>query len=196
MDSEKNWGFQNLRYQRQVKHELKSKLGKIFANEKVLEEYSAKIYETDLYFYEYYKKIEVDKNRRKYILFRIDVYFFEHELAVEADEKSHSDRDLIFQETRQEALEKKLNCEFIRINTSNKGYDPDYEMGRVQKYNNESAKKLTLDEISKMMLGMKFKQNHEIKSKTLDTLSIKTCLCIKMSDKKYVKKKIIYNFFF
>ena len=152
----------------------------------MLEEYSAKIYETDLYFYKYYKKIEVDKNGRKYILFRIDIYFLEHGLAVETDEKSHSDRD---------ALEKKLNCESIRINTSNKGYNPDYEMGRVKKYNNESANKLTVDEISKMMLGMKFKQNHEIKSKTLDTLSIKTCLCIKMSDKKYVKKKIIYNFF-
>ena len=96
----------------------------MFANEKVLEEYSAKIYETDHYFYEYYKKKQkFDENGCKYILFRTDVYFFEHELAVEADEKIHSDRDLIFQETRQEALEKKLNCEFIRINTSNKGYD-------------------------------------------------------------------------
>ena len=33
--------------------------------------------------------------------------------------KGHTDRDLIFKEKRQEALEKKFGCKFIRINTSN-----------------------------------------------------------------------------
>ena len=32
--------------------------------------------------------------------------------------KNHTDRDLIFEEKRQKALEKKLKCTFIRINTS------------------------------------------------------------------------------
>ena len=35
---------------------LKSKIGKIFVNEKILEEYSVKIYEIDPYFHEHYKK--------------------------------------------------------------------------------------------------------------------------------------------
>ena len=44
------------------KHEVKSKIGIIFVNEKILEEYSVKIYEIDPYFYENYKeKIQVDK---------------------------------------------------------------------------------------------------------------------------------------
>ena len=38
--------------------------------------------------------------------------------------------DLIFEEKRQEALEKKLGCEFIRINTS-KCYDEDCEISRI-----------------------------------------------------------------
>ena len=52
------------------------------------------------------KKIQVDKNGCKYILFRIDVYFNKFLLAVEIDEKGHIDRDLdlIFEEKRQEAL--------------------------------------------------------------------------------------------
>ena len=52
------------------------------------------------------KKIHVDKNGCKYILFRIDVYFNKFLLAVEIDEKGHIDRDLdlIFEEKRQEAL--------------------------------------------------------------------------------------------
>ena len=36
--------------------EVKSKIGKLFMKEKILEEYSVKIYEIDSYFYENYKK--------------------------------------------------------------------------------------------------------------------------------------------
>ena len=53
-----------------------------------------------------------------YILFRIDVYFTKYCLAVQIDEKDHTDRDLIFEQRRQDALEKKLNYKFIRFNTS------------------------------------------------------------------------------
>ena len=65
-------------------------------------------------------------------MFRIDIYFTEYSLAVEIDEKGHIDRDLKFGEKRQGALEKKLNCKFIRINTSRENYDADYEAGRIQ----------------------------------------------------------------
>ena len=37
-------------------HEGKSKIGIIFVNEKILEEYSLKIYKIDPYFYEHYKE--------------------------------------------------------------------------------------------------------------------------------------------
>ena len=71
--------------------EVKSKIGNIFVNEKILEEYSAKIYKIDLYFYEHYKeKIQVDKNGREFMLFRIDVYFTKYLLAVEIDEKTET----------------------------------------------------------------------------------------------------------
>ena len=102
-------------------------------DEKILENQFVKIYEIDPYFYDNYKeKIQVDGNDWEYILFRIDVYFTEYFLAVEIDEKGHTDRGLIFEEKRQKALEKKLNCEFIRINTSKENYDADY--GRIQTF--------------------------------------------------------------
>ena len=60
-------------------HEVKLKIGIIFVNQKILEEYSVKICEVDPYFYEHYEeKIQVAKSGRKYILFRIDVYFTEY----------------------------------------------------------------------------------------------------------------------
>ena len=65
-------------------------------------------------------------------MFRIDIYFTKYCLAVEIDEKGHTDRDLIFEEERQKALEKKLNCKFIRINTDRENFDVDYEASRIQ----------------------------------------------------------------
>ena len=63
--------------------EVISKKGKLFMNEKILEEYSVRIYEIDRYFYEHYKeKIKVDKNECEYIVFRIDVYFTKYFLEV------------------------------------------------------------------------------------------------------------------
>ena len=95
------------------------------------------------------KKIQVDKNGCKYILFRTDVYFNKFLLAVEIDEKGHTDRDLIFEEKRQKALEKKLGCKFIRINTSNakNGYDLDYEVGNIEAFIDEFKNKKKIKEL-------------------------------------------------
>ena len=86
------------------------------------------------------KKIQVDNNGQQYILFRIDIYFTKYCLAVEIDEKGHTDRDLIFEEKRQKTLEKKLNCKFIRINTSKENYDADYEASSIQTFISNSNK--------------------------------------------------------
>ena len=85
------------------------------------------------------KYIQVDKNGCKYILFIIDVYFNKFLLAVEIDGKGHTDRGLIFEEKRQKALEKKLDCKFIRIDTSNakNGYDLDYQVGTIETFIDE-----------------------------------------------------------
>ena len=96
-----------------IEHKVKSK---IFVNEDILEEYSVKIYEIDLYFSENYeKRIQVDKNGQQYILFRIDIYFTKYCLAVEIDEKGHTDRDLNFEQIRQEALEKNLAVHLLEL---------------------------------------------------------------------------------
>ena len=98
-------------------YEVKWKIETIFVNEEILEEYSVKIYEIDPYFYEHYnKKIQTDKNGRAYILFRIDVYFTKYFIAVEIDEKVLL-TETLFLKKKDKVLEKKLNSEFIRINT-------------------------------------------------------------------------------
>ena len=87
------------------------------------------------------------------MLFKIDFYFIEQKRAVEIDEKAHLDRDLIFEEKRQEALAKKLNCEFIWINISTESYDPNYEIRRIQifisKFKNRQLRKLKKNQAKK-----------------------------------------------
>ena len=52
-------------------HEVKSKIGNIFVNEKILEVYSVKIYEIDPYFYEHYGK------EYKLMKMGINIYYLE-----------------------------------------------------------------------------------------------------------------------
>ena len=51
----------------------------------------------------------------------------------------HTGRDIIFEEKRQKALERKLGCKIIRINSSNakNGYYLDYEVGNAQAFIDE-----------------------------------------------------------
>ena len=114
--------------------EVRSKLLKIFKTYNSLEGYSVKIYKNDPHFYECYEKhLKADDNERKYIPFKIDIYFSDDSLAAEIDKKGVH-RDLMFEVKRQKALEKKLNCKFIKINKSN---DLDYELGNIHTFIDE-----------------------------------------------------------
>ena len=82
---------------------------------------------------------------------------------MEIDKKSHVDRDLIFEEKIQKALEKKLGCKFIRINTSKEGYNADYEASRVQtfisEFENEKFKKIRRSKEKNKRTGRQNKKN-------------------------------------
>ena len=126
------------------KFEVKITMGKIFKKHNPLQEYSVKIYKIHPYFYERYeKKIQIDNNGHRYILFKIDIYFSEYCLPVTIDEKGFIDRDLIFEEKRQKLLEKKLDCKFITINANN---NLDYEISNIhsfiEEFKNEKIKNL------------------------------------------------------
>ena len=54
-----------------IEHKVKSKIGTIFVNEEILEEYSVKIYEIDPYFIEHYEK------KYKLIIMVKNIYYLE-----------------------------------------------------------------------------------------------------------------------
>ena len=49
--------------------------------------------------------------------------------------------EILFLRKRQEALEKKLDCKFIWINTSKENYDADYEIDGIQTFISELKNK-------------------------------------------------------
>ena len=72
MDLEKKIMIPDFEISKCLEYEVKSKIRSIFVKEKIFEKKSAKVYEIDHHFYEYYKeKIQTDENDREHILFRI-----------------------------------------------------------------------------------------------------------------------------
>ena len=54
--------------------------------------------------------------------YRIDLYFHTHKLAIEVGDLGHAGRNLNNEIERQKALEKELDCVFIRINPDEKKF--------------------------------------------------------------------------
>ena len=80
--------------------------------------------------------------------YRIDAYFPKYKIAIEVDELGHSTRDIEYEIERQKAIEKELNCKFIRINPAKENFDIFTEIGRIQQFVVKSRKKNVIDDIS------------------------------------------------
>ena len=93
--------------------------------------------------------------------YRIDLYFYEYKLAIEVDELGHN-RNNDNETERQKALEKELNCVFIRINPDKKEFNIFKEINKIYRHIKKSFKKSLID-----LLKLKFKSNHSIITKAL-----------------------------
>ena len=75
--------------------------------------------------------------------YRIDLYFHEYKLAIEVDELGHTNRNINNEIERQKALEKELNCIFIRINPDEKDFNIFKEINKIHRH----IKKFLIDKI-------------------------------------------------
>ena len=98
--------------------------------------------------------------------YRIDAYFLKYKLAVEVDERGHHDRDLEAEIERQKALERELDCKFIRINPAGENFIIFNEINRIYDCV-KSREKLLLKNVSYRLLNLEFKSNHSKKIKCL-----------------------------
>ena len=83
---------------------------------------------------------------------RIDLYFHKHKLAIEADELGHTDRNLNNEIERQKALERELDCVFIRINPDEKDFSIFKEINKIYRHIKKLTKKSLIDDLSKRLL--------------------------------------------
>ena len=102
--------------------------------------------------------------------YRIDIYFHEYNLAIEVDELGHNDRNIDYEIQRQKALERELNCVFIRINPDEKDFTIFKEVNKIHR----DIKKSLIDKIWKRLLELEFKSNHSIITKALKRVVKKT----------------------
>ena len=105
----------------------------------------------------------------------IDLYFHEYKLAIEIDELGHNDRSIDYEKQRQRALERELDCVFIRINNDAVDFDIFIEINKIHRHINQLTKQQTeqktkkslIDNLSKGLLELEFKQNNRTKTKCL-----------------------------
>ena len=72
--------------------------------------------------------------------YNIGLYFQKHKLAIEVDELGQVDRNLNNEIERQKALEKELNCRFIRIKPDEKAFNIFKEINKIYRHISQSKK--------------------------------------------------------
>ena len=72
--------------------------------------------------------------------YRIDLYFHKYKLAIEVDELGHNDRNIDYEIQRQKALERELNCVFIRINPDEKDFNILKAINKIYRHIKKSFK--------------------------------------------------------
>ena len=81
--------------------------------------------------------------------YRIDLYFHKYKLAIEVDELGHADRNINNEIERQKALERELNCVFIRINPDEIDFNILQAINEICRHIKNSSKKSLIDKIFK-----------------------------------------------
>ena len=72
--------------------------------------------------------------------YRIDLYFHKCKLAIKVDELGHNDRSVDYETQRQGALERELNCVFIRIDLDAVDFNICKEMNIIHRHFNQLVK--------------------------------------------------------
>ena len=102
--------------------------------------------------------------------YSIDLYFHKYKLAIKVDELGHNDRSADHETQRQRALERELNCVFIRINRDAADFNICKKITKIHRHINQSTiqqteqktKKSLIDNLSKELLELEFKYRDQL----------------------------------
>ena len=142
--------------------------------------------------------------------YMIDFYLPKMKLAIEVDEHGHKDRKPEKEKTRQKDIEECLGCTFIRINPDEKDFRAYDGPAKIQTFTDKSKveeleklkdkikelekyKKSLIEDLSKRLIELEFKQHHAIKSKCLKWVAKKHFTKLQKNEKHKIKNKINKN---
>ena len=126
--------------------------------------------------------------------YKIGLYFHKHKLAIQVDELGHVDRNLNNEIERQKALEKKLNCIFIRINPDEKDFNIFKEINQIYRHISQSKEE---SKIKEQENKTKEKENKIKKHKSKfanELLTYVSNISISLKPTKYFVKKYFPNY--
>ena len=93
--------------------------------------------------------------------------FINIKLAIEVDELGHADRNPNNKLERQKALKREINCVFIRLNPDEKDFNIFKEISKIHRHIKKPTKKSLINDLSKRLLELEFRQHDAIESKCL-----------------------------
>ena len=97
------------------------------------------------------------QTKNRVLGYRIDLYFHEYKLVIEVDELGHADRNINYEIERKKALEKELNCAFIRVNPDEEDFNIFKEINKIHRHIKNSFQNSLTDKIWKNLLELEFK---------------------------------------
>ena len=92
-------------------------------------------------------KGKIYKTQYSVLGYRTDLYFHEYKLAIEVDEWRHTNRNIDNEIERQKALEREVNCIFIRINPDEKDFNIVKEISKIHRHIKKLFKKPLIHKI-------------------------------------------------
>ena len=79
---------------------------------------------------------------------------------IKVDELGHNDRNIDYEIQRQQALERELNCAFVRINPDAADFNIFREINKIHRHKKRPSKKSLLGKISERLLELEFVSDH------------------------------------
>ena len=124
--------------------------------------------------------------------YRIGLYFHDYRMiTIVFDQLDDNDRNNDDEVERQKAIEKELDCKFIRINPDEENFNIFKAINKIHKHIKNSSKISLIDKISRILLELEFKSNHSIITKALKRVVKKNIAIIIKHEMKKKKKNNI-----
>ena len=120
--------------------------------------------------------------------YKIDLYFHKNKLAIEVDELGHVDRNLNNEIEREKALQKKLNCVFIRINPDEKDFNIFKEINQIYRHISQSKEENKTKERENKIKEKENKIKRQKSKFASELLTYVSNISIPLKPIKYFKK--------